>query len=363
MHLPGTGLDTKDWKHHASMLSSKQVASRRPHISDVTIDGAQLDAASLGVLFCHTSIETLHVKCLTPYAIRQLGMLLQEHRSTLNLASMVFQGSHLPPCLPLTLQALELTLAGWGSQDWQWKHLCESLDINGITLRCLTIDMGIYPPVRSRVELPALQELCIKFNFSREMYVYGFRPDLVGLADHCKARISIDISIGSSILSEHTQVLSEVQSVPMRELCMHFCCPFRRSMQRLWQNLQLTAPLHIHLQGQPGIDPLEALPASPMLHIHVNAMHFGKPMHIQWTALVSNPGAIQIDMTQCEPACTLAVLGYTGQVPFQAADRPWQLCVLGNVHLEGLPVSHACTPARYLLQNRAAAAAGWTEVS
>ena len=65
-------------------------------------------------------------------------------------------------------------------------------------------------------------------------------------------------------------------------------------------------------------------------------------------------------------ACTnhaIHVHGFPGQLPFDAAGvgKPWQLTVIGNAAVFGLPSSCACTRATYMLQKQAAADAGWDD--
>ena len=360
VHLPGTVLDMAAWKHHVLMLSSKLIVGWRPRIRHLTIKQSQLEDASLDLLLSQTCIEILYVSCRWPGAARQLGRLFEKHKSTLNIADM-FHGGYLPHCLLPTLQVLEFTDHGYGFLG-DWNELSKILSRSSITLRCLTVDMGVFPVEPSGLEFSTVQDLCLKIDFGDDMYDDGYLPNLVGLSGQLSFRVSLDVSIGSSILShEHAEMRSEIQTVQsVSKLCMRFSCPFMASMQRIWQQLELTATLHIYLHSQSLIDALEALPSTPRLYLHVDAMPVGKPVFTQWDALARNPGAIQIDMTRSPSACSLGILGCPGY-PFQNIGKPWQLCVHGEVCVEGLPSSQPCSPARYLLQNKAAAAAGWSE--
>ena len=80
---------------------------------------------------------------------------------------------------------------------------------------------------------------------------------------------------------------------------------------------------------------------------------------ICWEALAQKPACIRLNTD--DAALHITGCPAFGEVPFADQAQPWQLAVSGKGLVTSFPTSQACSKASYLLQNKAAKLAGWTE--
>ena len=217
---------------------------------------------------------------------------------------------------------------------------------------------GNLPLLYSRKTLPPIQGLYIKLKMSELTPVV-----LSWLHRQPFWRLHVDLKAdaGSYDLLQHAQALLQIQRLPLHRftLCIGIVCA--PALQQIWQKLDLWVPLHLRLMNRVSVHNLQLLPSSPRLRISIDMCFKAEPVLLRWDAVTSRPGSVRMTLRPVQPGCVLAVSGCSSQMPFQGSKEPWQFCVHGEVKVVGLPPSMRCTKATYLLQNKAAAVAGWTE--
>ena len=294
-------------------------------------------------------LQTLCVIWLPPAAAAELGQLFQSG-SFSSITKLVGICSHIPVDLPSGL--LHLKVDVWGSQRQPADELIGNLSKLGLALQSLSINFLEESVLCSTQVLPPLQDLHIQLVLKTMEWLEWLRRQQT-------SRLHLAITISTFEPAMHAKV--SLQSLPLHELRLIFHYPCLATLQ-VWQQLQLATPLYLSLQHIARECKLMALPHAPQLHINVEVGLAGTPVHLCWDAVTSRPGSVCITLQGFQPGCVLAVSGCTGRIPFQASEQPWQFCVHGSsVSVTGLPPSQPCTGATFLLQNRAAIAAGWTE--
>ena len=350
---PGTELVLSD----SAPLDSKLLTSWAPLLHQLALSEATLAVPGLAS-FVHEAaqLETLRVTSSWHDAAAELGQLFRTGGFS-SITKLVYKGGKCPTSFPSGLQHLEVDFYGWGLQQSPANHLNRALKKAGVALQSLSIGLQDNPVLRSTQVLPPLQDLHIQLTLSSSKTL-----DLGWLRRQQTSRLRLAITIGSVAPAMHARAVLLQQSLQLHELRLVFCCPFTSEVQRAWHPLQLQGVLHLSLYFFPSSEhKLSLMPSAPQLHIRVEQVLACRPVWLHWDAVTSRPGSVRMTLQALDPGCVLAVSGCSGQVPFQASIQPWQFCVHGNVSVAGLPPSQPCTGATYLLQNRAAIAAGWSE--
>ena len=301
-------------------------------------------------------LETLRVICSWHDAAAELGRMFRTSDFS-SITKLVYKGGKAPMDLPSGLQHLEVDFYRWGLQHSPTNHLNRALKKAGAALQSLSISLQDEPVLCSAQVLPPLQDLHVQLGLMKRKPL-----DLDWLRRQQTKRLHLTMTVDTIGLAMHARAVLQLQSLQLHELHLDFCCPFTFEVQQAWQPLQLHGVLHLSLYSfRLNEHKLSLLPSASHLHIRVEQILSCMPVFLHWDAVTSRPGSVRMTLHALEPGCVLNMSGYSGQVPFKASKQPWQFCVHGDVSVTGLPVSQPCTSAAFLLQNRAAIAAGWTE--
>ena len=128
---------------------------------------------------------------------------------------------HLPCALPCTLQRLSGSLCCCGADergataDDLAQALIIRLDMYGVSLQSLALDMSSVPILAGPVLLPELQELSISFAVS------GTPVDLAWLHAQPHRRLCLDILLVSNDYAVQSQALKQIQQLQVH--CLMLC--------------------------------------------------------------------------------------------------------------------------------------------
>ena len=356
LSLPGTSLDLCEVKQLPSALGSKLMSSWAVHFSSLEIDETTLDVPGLAIFLAEAAhLNTLHVKCLSKEGSAKLSQLLIDS-STSSLTKLVYSGGPLPAHIPTYLQHLEIDLGPWILQPWRAELLITFLSNSRISLQSLTIDLYDLPLLDCKKLLQPIQDLHIRLQMSELVPI-----SLQWLHRQPYMRLHVELYAYGSDLIQHIQAMLQIQRLPLHRFHLLIGIPCTLNVQRIWHQLELWVPLHLQLTNRVSVHDLQLLPGTPRLHISIDMVFKAEPVSICWNAVAAKPRAVFLELHFVQPGCVLAVSGCSGQIPFQNSKQPWQLCVHGDVEVRGLPASQQCSKATYLLQNKAAIIAGWTE--
>ena len=304
-------------------------------------------------------LHTLHVYSIgTPAAAAKFDRFLQ---SCPGIARLVWTGIHVPCTFPATLRQLELVPECVHALDRE-DELAEALIIRlstcGIQLRSLTLCMFRKPNLTCEFLLPELQELHIFFS------VCEVPANFAWLRAQPCSRLSLTMSLDAhSWRSCQIQALEKVRQLKLHSLTLRLCASLSNSrLLRSHPFSDCTATVLGFLSQSPH----ELLPACSRLRFCIEFSD--NPLVVHWAALAGQARHVSIVYEGCRwedhTTHVIQVQGFPGLLPFEqdGAGRPWQFTVLAEVaqvEVRGLPPSLTCTRAAYMLQNKAAAAAGW----
>ena len=345
-------------------LNSRLLLSWAPFIESASMNDHVLSVPGIGDFMTHaTSLHTCTVEatCFDPLAAARFDELLSTCKAVTELHC---NEAYMPCITQTTLHVLSLDIeqiAGQSMADSGAHQLLDILIVRlntcGCQLDSLTLYFGAWPALGCQTCLPALKRLHVCFTVSEEV-VLNLDWLCVQPSDHLTVELELDIPDSKSMLS--MQAVHALQQINMQQLKLRPVSGFFRESQKVWG--QLTTGAHVHIEG--GLEVscgLVALPVSPWIRI-TTAVQPEEPLLFGWSALAGSPVCMHLKSQSVDP-CSVSILGFPGLLPHELSGKPWQFCVLGNVKVFGLPSSQRCRPGVYLLQNKAAILAGWTEES
>ena len=349
LSLPGVVADLRSDKQRAPCLVSSLLLSWAPHFSRMILNDSILSHPCQAFLARAERLHTVeaHSCSLTEAAV--FDQVLGRHPT---ITKLTCQGWYLPHAFPPNLRELHVDCATLQSQKptaANAKPLAEQLVVRLSTsapqLRSLSLGLALKPILACQSCLPQLEELCVSF---RACYVPA---DLKWLRTLPHVRLIIICQCEWIEQYQQEQAFQEIQG----------------RAQQQWAG-QLTRCSTVIMRTTVGScwhrkpHQLRMLPACPRLHISVTESSSSVvtiDVVVHWGALAGQPRRVSIML---HTPRGLELQGFPGQLPFEDKGKPWQLTVHGQGSLlTGFPASCACVSATHMLQNRAAAAAGWTD--
>lgn len=357
-------------------LGTRLLLSWAKHVSLLSLDHNNLCGNALGAtrtFLAHaTSLSSVCAVCNTLQVAATADQLFGRSAT---IRRLMCAGVYLPAILAPNLERLGLAFDHFADYENDIPGSDNLLEVAVIrvntwvsSLRSLELILGEKPVMACESFLPELQRMHITFTVSETA------ADLSWLRTQpCKC-LNIIVIIAQQSSAPQSQALVELQQLHSNKVTLQLGTYFSVQMQAIWQHLSSPRIVHLRL-GSTQPANLSLLPSSP--RVDIQAIVGQRPVwHISWESLTTlaqhicilaecsgDKGYLSFDMAR-ELVLPTAVMS-------EAAIEPWQLTVSAcrGLRLLGLP-GHSSGPsarpldnfhvAPFILQNRAAARAGWT---
>ena len=263
-----------------------------------------------------------------------------------------------PISFPAALQELQVGLRSSGEAETLLNHLFKS----GMQLRVLSLSIRHFSIPASQACLPLLDKLKICTHLSKGTPDRPNHPAQlrVGwLQQQPYKHLEFTCIVEGRDLRD-PQPLAELQSLGVHHFYLQLMSGFWESLQRAWQPIGNCSTSSLHIEDKEPIM-LHVLPRCPQLDIRLR-LRSRNPIAIHWAALASQARCVSMHFDEQGIGREISVQGFPGCLPFDDVGRPWQFIIYGQGDVYGLPGTQQCSEATYMLQNKAAAAAGWTDV-
>lgn len=288
--------------------------------------------------------------CESQVQAAQAGFLLGQCDS---IAVLSLHGSCIPAVLPSTVT--ELTASFYAPGHCEGKatqpdafiyHAALLPRLNKLSL-VLANDYSKRPhPLHFPVQLRSLQSLKI-----RKIFLSSPHLDFSWVHRQPTDNLKLELFVDTSDVAIHDSIVQQLSQLALNALRLVVLVPFTSELQAIWSSLKVDKLTLESLDN--ASDTLHMLPhCSEMVWRYYPPV--SSPAYISWQALISHPARIYLEVEG-----ELHVVGTEGSAP-DHLGQPWQLQVVCESALHGLPTSQPTLEGQYLLQNAAARAAGWT---